>query len=73
MRERPRRPLAERVPEWPASRAVLADLAEGPARAVEIAERTYYSIDTVSTVLATLRRLGLVETAAGWRWRKRAA
>lgn len=73
MRERLHRPLAERIPAWPSSQAILADLAEGPARAVEIAERTHYSTHTIGRALAALHRLGLVERAAGWRRRKRAA
>ena len=65
-----RRPLAERVPLWPSSVAVMADLAHGPARTVEIAARTHYSIGTVSVVLAELKRLGLIERAPGWRWQR---
>ena len=71
MKARPQRPLAERIPAWPSSRAILADLAEGPARAVEIAARTHYSTHTISRALAALHRLGLIERAAGWRWRRR--
>lgn len=64
---------AERIPEWPATQAVLADLLQGSARTVEIAERTHYSLHTVRVVLHTLKRLGMVEIAPGWRWRVKTA
>ena len=69
MRERYRRSLEARAPEWPASRAVLEVLAAAPARTVEIAERAHYSRSAVKVALWSLQRRGLVEKAAGWRWR----